>query len=123
MQDNGRFFEILINVLGYRSEGEWVALALDMDLRGYGETFEAATDDLAELIEMQVSFALQQGRPDMIWKQAEAEWVALWAQVRRDRFMDVVASKAVSEGDDYRVAAIPPPHVIAGLSEFSRVDA
>lgn len=120
---SGKFFEIVINVLGYRAEGEWVALALEMDLRGYGETFEEAMADLEELVDMQVSFALQKGQPDMIWKQAEAEWVALWAQVRRDRFMDLLASKAVSESDDYRVGAMPPPHVVAGLTEFSRVDA
>ena len=38
--------ELSINVLGYREEGQWVALALEMDLRGYGETFEAALREL-----------------------------------------------------------------------------
>ncbi len=124
MPDNGKFFEILIDVLGYREDGDWVALALEMDLRGHGGTFEEAVDDLLELIEMQISFAVQKGQPEMIWKPAEPVWYARWAEERRQRFFDSVASRDVSEAEDYRVGAIPPPHVIASMSEeFCRVDA
>ena len=36
---------IFLDVLGYRErEGEWVALALEMDLRGYGATYDQALD-------------------------------------------------------------------------------
>jgi hypothetical protein len=27
---------VTLNILGYREDNEWVALALEMDLRGYG---------------------------------------------------------------------------------------
>ena len=48
--------EPTINVLGVREDGAWCAIALEMSLRGYGRTFEAALDALRETIEAQVSF-------------------------------------------------------------------
>ena len=124
MPDNGKYFEVLINILGYREDGEWVALALEMDLRGYGDTFEAARDDLEELIEMQISFAVEKGAPDSIWKAAESHWFERWAEARRERLLDLWSRGADAlPDDDYRVGSIPPPHVIAGLAEFRQVDA
>ena len=64
---------ILLNVLGYReeeAEAGWVALALEMDLRGYGTTFEAALEELKELVSMQISFSRFKGQPELIWKPA-----------------------------------------------------
>ena len=124
MPVSGDFFEILINVLGYREDGEWVALALDMDIRGYGDTFESAIADLGDLIEMQISFAVEKGSPEMVWKPAEAVWFERWADVRRERLREMwVQGSDISPNDEYRVGAIPPPHVIAGLAEFSQIDA
>lgn len=62
-----------LNVLGYWDEQEqaWVALALEMDLRGYGPTFEAAEAELEEVVGMQIRFALFKGQPEMMWKPAE----------------------------------------------------
>ena len=123
--DNGKdYAELLINVLGYREDDGWVALALEMDIRGYGETFESALEELIELMEMQVSFAMQNDAPEMIMESAEAVWFERWADVRRKRLFDVWSRGADPTPDeDYRVGAVPPPHVIASLGEFSRVDA
>jgi predicted RNase H-like HicB family nuclease len=123
--DNGKdYAEVVLNVLGYREDGGWVALALEMDLRGYGETFEAALDELTELIEMQISFAAQQGMPEMVLEPADAVWFERWAELRRKRLLDIWAHGDRSVLDeDYRLSAIPPPHVIANLAEFSQVDA
>ncbi|HKI86373.1 MAG TPA: hypothetical protein VKA53_06485, partial [Thermoanaerobaculia bacterium] len=49
--------EIKLRVLGYQEDGEWVALALEMDLRGYGETFQGALVELRDLVATQLSFA------------------------------------------------------------------
>ena len=68
------FCETPISVLGYQEDGEWVALALEMDLRGYGDTFETAMDDLKDHVLMQISFALQKGDPEMIFHPAEATY-------------------------------------------------
>ena len=115
---------IILDVLGYREDGEWVALALEMDLRGYGPTFEAALEDLAELVEMHISFAVQKGWPDSVWKPAEPFWYQRWSDVRREALRGMwVHGEGALPDDDYRVGSIPPPHVIAGLAEFSQVDA
>jgi hypothetical protein len=37
---------VTLNIPGYFEDSEWVALALEMDLRGYGKTFYKALEDL-----------------------------------------------------------------------------
>ncbi len=71
--------EISLGILGYWDENEeaWTALALEMDLRGYGSTFEEALEDLRELVIMQVSFALSKEQPEMIWKPSDPSWFEL----------------------------------------------
>jgi hypothetical protein len=76
-------------VLGYRDEGEWVALALEMDLRGYGSTFEEAQQDLTDLVAMQMGFARSKGQPELIWKPAEPVWFQLFANTLRQYLDDM----------------------------------
>lgn len=74
---------ITLNVLGYHSDGQWVALALEMDLRGYGETFDEACEDLTDLVGMQISFSRFKGQPELIWKAAEPIWFERFAAKRQ----------------------------------------
>ena len=67
-----------VRVLGYREDGEWVALALDMDLHGCGKTFEDALKELEELIEMQVSFALYKEDFDLLDHPAEKKYFGMY---------------------------------------------
>ena len=108
--------ELALDVLGYQEEGGWVALALEMDLRGHGDTFAAALADLKDLVRMQISFALQKGEPEMIWRAAEPVWFKRFAALRADRIRHL-SEEAPGDGDEYQIAglAIPPPHVIAAL--------
>lgn len=69
--DHFHFPGVTFSVLGYQEDGEWVALALEMDLRGYGDTFEQALEDLEDLVAMQIGFAQFKGQPDLIWRPAE----------------------------------------------------
>ncbi len=117
--------EIFLNILGYQEDGEWTALALEMDLRGYGETFEEALEDLVDLVEMQVSFASFKGQPEMIWNPADPVWFERFSEVRQARLRDIYGGGPHPENDGYRVRGmpIPPPHVIAGLPEFSQANA
>lgn len=71
------------NVLGYREEAEWVALAMEMDLRGYGSTFSEALQDLADLVRTQLDFAHFKNQPGLIWKPAEPVWWARFAKAQR----------------------------------------
>ena len=63
--------EITLNVLGYKEHSEWVALALEMDLRGYGATLNDALGELRELVGMKVSFAMHKRQPELIMKPAD----------------------------------------------------
>ena len=117
--------EIFLNVLGYQEDGEWVALALEMDLRGYGSTFGEALGELRDLVMMQISFALFKGQPDMIWRSADAVWFELFAEARRERLRHLAVLP--DEGETAFVVSgipIPPPHVIASLrSDFEQANA
>jgi hypothetical protein len=109
-----------LNVLGYKEEGQWVALALEMDLRGYGETFDEAVEDLADLVKIQISFSRFKGQPELIWKPADAVWFGLFAQARRD-YLDALIRQSDLPEPEYGVAGlpIPPAHVIEAMrSEF-----
>ena len=48
--------DLTINVLGVREEDAWCAIALEMSLRGYGETFDDALTELIAATEAQLSF-------------------------------------------------------------------
>jgi len=116
------FYEIALNVIGYQEDGEWVALALEMDLRGYGGTFQEALNDLDDHISMQVSFATQKENHDMIFHPAEAIYFQLFAQIREERLRSLGEIDADAE---YQVAGIPlpSPHVIDSIkNSFSPIN-
>lgn len=69
--------ELAINVLGVREDGAWCAIALEMSLRGYGETFQEALDELTQAMEAQVSFAVQHDNLDQIFIPAEPHYFRL----------------------------------------------
>jgi len=56
-----------VSVITYREGSTWTALALEMNLRGYGSTEEAAHADLDEMLIAQVSYAVQMGDPESVW--------------------------------------------------------
>ncbi|HSC20909.1 MAG TPA: hypothetical protein VLC07_04195 [Solirubrobacterales bacterium] len=111
-------YELTLNVLGYKEEGEWVALALEMDLRGYGATFRDAVSDLLDLITMQVTFAHSKGHPEMVWKPAEGHWWSLFGQIRMERLEASLRTGHSSDEEDYGIAGIkiPPAYAIASFS-------
>ena len=121
------FFEIGWNILGYKAEGEWVALALEMDLRGYGKTWDEALANLRDLALMQIGFARFKRQPEMIFKPADPVWFQLFAEVRRAKFEEAVrAGTADRSMSDYQTGALPIPsaHLIAKIQKnFTLADA
>ena len=116
---------ITLNVLGYQDGGEWIALALEMDLRGYGETFEDALKELTELVGMQISFSRFKGQPGLIWKAAEPILFERFAEVRREYIEALVGETEMPE-PEYSIAGLPIPdaHVIEALrKEFVQTEA
>ena len=109
----------VLSVLGYREEGEWVALALEMDLRGYGATIDKALAELSGLVAMQISFARFKGQPEMISKPAEPVYWRLFETAMRDHLRDLALSSIPTNPEyEARSLPLPPPHVIAELSSF-----
>ena len=101
--------ELTINVLGVREDDAWCAIALEMSLRGYGRTFEAALDALRETIEAQVSFAVQQDSLDQIFMPAEPHYFKLYADMKREALKRKLLNRSQPGLPDYRVGDIPLP--------------
>ena len=115
---------ISLSVLGYREENDWVALALEMDLRGYGATIDEALTELAELVVMQMSFARFKGQPEMISKPAESIYWRLFETAMQDHLRDLTLSSVPSNPEyEARSLPLPPAHVIAELSNFREASA
>ena len=98
-----------LNVLGVREDDAWCAIALEMSLRGYGETFDAALDALVEAVEAQVTFAVQHDNLDQIFVPAEPHYFRLYADVKREALKRELLDKAQSGWPDYRVGDIRLP--------------
>lgn len=75
---------VTINVLGVREDDVWCAIALEMSLRGYGETFAGALGELEEAIDAQISFAVQHGNIDQVFIPAEPHYFKLHADLKRE---------------------------------------
>jgi hypothetical protein len=102
----------ILSVLGYQEDGEWVALALDMDLRGYGSTFPEATRELQQLVSTQFEFARFKRQPELIWKPAEPIYWRLFEDARRDRLHEFVLRTAPSD-PSYEIGGLPLPATVA----------
>ena len=108
MSDETKAFEV--SVILFREGSGWTALALEMDIRGYGPTREAAVDDALAMISAQVSFAVQMGHPESIWKPAEESYWRMWEKARRNQF---VAEISGSEAPTDEIADLVPIPLLA----------
>ena len=77
-----------IRILGVIEEedGAWCAIALETGLRGYGNTFEEAVEDLHEAVRAQVSFNVQDEALDEhnIFQPAEDRYFDLYEKVENE---------------------------------------
>jgi len=106
---NGRFCGATVSVLGFREDESWVALALELDIRGYGDTFEEALQEMVECIDMQINFSTFKEQPDMVFHPAAPEYYSLFAQVRSD-LLRAAAISADTTDMEYRVGGVSMPH-------------
>lgn len=90
--------KIELSVLGYTEDGTWLAHCLEMDVIGYGQSLEEAMKSLAELIEMQVSFAVSQGHPQSLWNPAPPKY---WMIYHSQRELMLSSYPAVTELSEY----------------------
>ena len=104
-----RELEPTLDVLGVREDDAWCAIALDMSLRGYGDTFDAALKALLDAVEAQVSFALEHDTLDQIFIPAEPHYFRLHADMRREAIKRELLGRVQTGLPDYWVGDIPLP--------------
>ena len=112
-------YGIVINVLGIYENNSWCALGLEVDIRGYGKTFEEACEDLKNLVLMQISFAFYKGQTDMILRPADPVYFELFSEHRRQRLNSLTEPVKHTEDEKYHVGGVPfpSPQVIAQEKE------
>jgi hypothetical protein len=103
MSNESRAFEV--SVIVFREGPTWTALALEMDIRGYGPSRKAAVDDAMAMISAQVSFAVQRGHAESVWKPAADKYWRMWENARRNQF---VAEVSGSEPPTDEIADLVP---------------
>lgn len=108
MNEERKAFEV--SVIVFREGSTWTALALEMDIRGYGPSRKAAVDDALAMITAQVSFALQMAHPESVWKPAEEKYWRMWEKARRNQF---VAELSGSEPPTDEIADLVPIPLLA----------
>ncbi|MEA2328421.1 MAG: hypothetical protein QOE68_3380 [Thermoanaerobaculia bacterium] len=108
MIDEAKAFEV--SVIVFREGSTWTALALEMDIRGYGSSRKAAVDDALAMITAQVSFAVQMGHAESVWKPAEEKYRRMWENARRNQFMAEISG---SEAPADEIADLVPIPLLA----------
>jgi hypothetical protein len=73
-------FDLSFRVVVYRDGDVWTAHSLELDLVGSGETSEEALSELSEMIDCQVTFAMQAGDASLIYHEAPPEIFELWEE-------------------------------------------
>ena len=90
-------FDLSFRVAVYPDEGEWLAHALEADIIGCGSTPDEAIEELRELLECQISFALKRGDLSLIQHEAPAEIVTMWETAIRQAMDSVFTRQGVPE--------------------------
>ena len=109
---------LTLSVLGVREDGAWCAIALDMSLRGYGDTFETALQALLGAVQAQVSFAVRHDNLDQVFIPAEPHYFRLYADMKREALKRTLQDRVQPGLPDYRVADVllPAPDAWPGAS-------
>jgi len=76
-------YKLPIRVLLKEEDGEFVAHALEFDLLGYGSTHAEALKNLDDMIRMQITFASQQKKSEMVVHPAPKEFFDCWEKAHQ----------------------------------------
>jgi hypothetical protein len=88
-----RIYDFQARILVTRDDDQYVAHALEMDLVAYGDTEHAAIDEVINLMQNQISFALQKGQMHLIDHKAPKEFFDEWEKAQTDFLLGVVSGK------------------------------
>lgn len=116
-------FQINVSVLGFEEEGRWCAMALEMSLCGYGDTYEEAVKDLKAAMTAQIEFTLSQGDMDQLLFPAEPDYFEQYNDAKKEALRQALGEALLnwtaavnslsSIAYDYR-----PRFVLPGRSQF-----
>lgn len=90
---------IRISVLGYREDDKWIAHALDMDIIGSADTYEAALEKLEGLISTKVQFAKEKGNASLIFHKAPDKYWRLFDRQRIEQVAALFANEDLQHPD------------------------
>ena len=90
----GADVKLELSVLGLMEEGQWCAIALEMSLRGYGSTFDAAFEQLRDAVKAQVTSAVEHGQLDQLIFAAKTDMDIPFAAAKKSFRMPKVANEA-----------------------------
>ncbi len=111
---------VTLNVLGVHEDEMWCAIALEMSLRGYGETFEKALEDLKETIMAQVTYAMDHHQTiDHIFIPAEPHYFERYALAKRDALKNRFLNRRQTKATDYRIEHLPIPQLKRSSSKLA----
>lgn len=74
-----RKFDFPLRVVFYYEEDSWVAHCLEFDLIGVGTSKEEALTYLSGAIATQMSVALEDNDPAILFRPADAKYLQMWA--------------------------------------------
>lgn len=102
---------LTLKVVGYQEDdGVWAAHCLEMDLVGYGKSFKKASENLKELIEMQIDFAIFMEQPTLIYHPAPPRIFQLY-ELLLANYLQHFTSKKRKSDKNHRIANFPLPSI------------
>ena len=90
---------IIVGILGYREDYKWIAHALDMDLIGAADTYEAALEELKGLIAIKVQLARDKGDASLIFEKAPENYWHLFDRQRIEQVAALFANEDLQHAD------------------------
>ena len=111
-------FEAAFSVLGYREDEMWVAHCLEMDILGFGESRDEALNELSELMEMKISFALQSECLESLYSPAPPEYWQRFGELNRELLFAVDPTHTA---EDYFLSQLRRPAVGGRKFELTEV--
>lgn len=88
-------YNLPIRVLVYQEDGEILAHAIEMDIVADGESEELAMKNLRQLIENQISFAIQKGDEHLVWRGAPKSYFDRWDAAQARSFLAAATNKTM----------------------------
>jgi hypothetical protein len=104
-------FRLTVRAVIYKTDNsQWAAHCLETDLVGYGKTPKSSIDNLTELTEMQISFALFKKDFGLLDRPAPSYIFELYYNLQREEMRNLISNRR-RQSKDNLIANIPllPP--------------